>query len=530
MTFAAALATLSLAMTQPTDRPAAEPPVVQLPQGALSGAAEDEVASFKNIPYAAPPVGERRWRPPGEAPQWEDLRDATRYGALCIQATPQGDPGVGPLPMSEDCLTLNIWRPEAVSAPAPVMVWIHGGGLVNGSGTAALYDGSHLARQGMVVVTLNYRLGRLGFFDHPALVAERPADEAAGNYGLMDVIAALKWVRANIAAFGGDPANVTIFGESAGGAIVTRMMISPPARGLFDRAVVQSGLGRELQTPLDRRGAFDLPSARERGEAWAYGHNLMTAADLRAAPVEQLLSPAPVFANGDLSLIDGKIVTSTVEAAFRAGRQAPVPLIIGTNSAEFWWMKPTDRNGYGMIDDDMTWLERALITAAYGGEGGFDRGFLTDAVFAEPARWLARRHAAAGHPAYLYRFEVSSPDNPEPHGGATHAIERPYVFGTLALLPYSVRDADRAASEAMIGYWTAFARSGDPNGVGRPNWPMTVGGDTQMLQFRNEGPAATSLPEAGRLDLIEMFRERPHLISKPAITPPTSRPTASPST
>lgn len=230
---------------------------------------------------------------------------------------------------------------------------------------------------------MNYRLGRLGFFDHPALAAERPADEAAGNYGLMDVIAALQWVRANIAVFGGDPANVTIFGESAGGAIVTRMMISPSARGLFDRAIVQSGLGRELQTPLDRRGAYDLPSARERGEVWAHGHNLLTAADLRAAPVELLLTPAPVFANGDLSLIDGRIVPSTVEAAFRAGRQAPVPMVIGTNSAEFWWMKPTDRNGYGMIDDDLTWLERATITAAYGGEAGFDRGFITDAVFSE---------------------------------------------------------------------------------------------------------------------------------------------------
>ncbi|NBB63780.1 carboxylesterase family protein [Pseudomonas sp. ODNR1LW] len=527
MTIAGALATLSLIMAQPTDQAVAEQPIVQLPQGFLTGRNDDGIASFKNIPYAEPPLGERRWRPPGEAPRWEGQRDATVYGPICIQAAPQGDPGVGPLPMSEDCLNLNVWRPLDVDEPAPVMVWIHGGGLVNGSGTAALYDGSHLARQGMVVVTLNYRLGRLGFFDHPALAAERPADEPAGNYGLMDVISALTWVRNNIAAFGGDPANVAIFGESAGGAIVTRMMISPAARGLFDRAIVQSGLGRELQTPLDRRGAYDLPSARERGEVWAHSNGLKTAADLRAAPVEQLLTPAPVFANGDLSLIDGKIITSTVEAAFRASRQAPTPLIIGFNSAEFWWMKPTDRNGYGMIDDDMTWLERAMLTAAYGGEAGFDRGFLTDAVFAEPARRLARLHASAGHPAYLYRFDISSPDNPEPHGGATHAIERPYVFGTLPLLPYPVREADQAASEAMMGYWTAFARSGDPNGVGRPDWPMVEPSETRLIQFLNGGPVATPVPDSGRLDLIEMFRERPHPIVKPAITPPTSRPTAS---
>ncbi|WP_292116623.1 carboxylesterase family protein [Brevundimonas sp.] len=514
MTFAGALATLSLMMAQPTDQPPAEQPVLQIEQGVLAGQADEAVASFKNIPYAAPPVAERRWRPPGAAPHWEGQRDASTYGPLCIQATPQGDPGVGPLPMSEDCLNLNVWRPTDVSAPAPVMVWIHGGGLVNGSGTAALYDGAPLARQGMVVVTLNYRLGRLGFFDHPALAAERPADEPAGNYGLMDVIAALNWVKTNISAFGGDPTNVTVFGESAGGAIVTRLMISPPARGLFERAIVQSGLGRELQTPLDRRGAYDLPSARERGEVWAHGHNLVTAADLRAAPVEQLLTPAPVFANGDLTLIDGRIVPTTIEAAFRAGRQSPAPLIIGTNSAEFWWMKPTDRNGYGMIDDDMTWLERAMITAAYGGEANFDRAFMTDAVFSEPARRLARLHAAAGHDAYLYRFDISSPDNPEPHGGATHAIERPYVFGTLPLLPYPVRDADREASAAMMGYWTTFARSGDPNGVGRPAWPRISGEDTRLMWFRNDGPEAAPVPESARLDLLELFRGRPHIVSK----------------
>jgi len=517
MTFAGVLASLTLLMAQSAN------PVVHLDQGTLVGRTDADVAAFKNIPYAAPPVAERRWRPPGPAPTWDGERDASAYGPLCVQAVPQGDPGVGPLPMSEDCLNLNVWRPAGATEPAPVMVWIHGGGLVNGSGTAALYDGSHLARRGMVVVTLNYRLGRLGFFDHPALAAERPAREAAGNYGLMDVIAALKWVRANIAAFGGDAANVTIFGESAGGAIVNRLMISPPAQGLFDRAIVQSGLGRELQTPLDRRGAFDLPSARERGEVWAHGHNLITAADLRAAPAELTLTPPPLFANGDLTLIDGQIVPGTVVAGFRAGRQATVPYMVGTNSAEFWWMKPTDRNGYGMIDDDMTWLERATITAAYGGQAGFDRGFITDAVFTEPARLLARLHAAAGRPAYLYRFDVSSPDNPEPHGGATHAIERPYVFGTLEMLPYPVTDQDRAVSEAMMGYWTSFARSGDPNGVDRPEWPRAATRDTRLMMFRNAGAEAMVPPEDARLDWIELFRERRRVTQPQTPPPPTVR-------
>lgn len=503
MTIAGVFATLSLMMA-----PTADQPTVQIDQGVLIGRAEADVTAFKNIPYAAPPTGERRWRPPGAAPRWRGQRDAGTVGPICIQAPPGGDPGVGPLPMSEDCLNLNVWRPTSTIQPAPVMVWIHGGGLVNGSGTAPLYDGSNLARRGMVVVTLNYRLGRLGFFDHPALAAERPANEPAGNYGLMDVIAALKWVKANISAFGGDPENVTVFGELAGGAIVTKLMISPPARGLFDRAVVQSGLGRELQTPLDAKGPGGAPSARDRGAVWAYAAGLRTAADLRAAPPEMFLTPAPVFANGDLTLIDGKIVPTTVGAAFRAGRQARVPLIIGSNSAEFWWMRPTDRNGYGLIDDDMTWLERADIVQAYGGLEAFDKHVITDLVFSEPARRLARLHNAAGNRAWLYRFDVTSPENPEPHGGATHAIERPYVFGTLNTLPYPVEERDRKASDVMMSYWTAFARSGDPNGVGRPQWPRARGGDTQLLNFGNGGPTVTPVPFSARLDLLERFRER----------------------
>lgn len=503
MTIAGVFATFSLMMA-----PTADQPTVQIDQGVLIGRAEADVTAFKNIPYAAPPTGERRWRPPGAAPRWRGQRDAGTVGPICIQAPPGGDPGVGPLPMSEDCLNLNVWRPTSTTQPSPVMVWIHGGGLVNGSGTAPLYDGSDLARRGMVVVTLNYRLGRLGFFDHPALAAERPANEPAGNYGLMDVIAALKWVKANISAFGGDPENVTVFGESAGGAIVTKLMISPPARGLFDRAVVQSGLGRELQTPLDAKGPGGAPSARDRGAVWAYAAGLRTAADLRAAPPEMFLTPAPVFANGDLTLIDGKIVPTTVEAAFRAGRQARVPLIIGSNSAEFWWMRPTDRNGYGLIDDDMTWLERADIVQAYGGLEAFDKHVITDLVFSEPARRLARLHNAAGNRAWLYRFDVTSPENPEPHGGATHAIERPYVFGTLNTLPYPVEERDRKASDVMMNYWTAFARSGDPNGVGRPQWPRARGGDTQLLNFGNSGPTVTPVPFSARLDLLERFRER----------------------
>lgn len=488
-------------------------PVVEVltTDGVLVGRTNGQVQAFKGIPYAAPPVGAWRWRPPQPIEPWEGPHDAGNVGALCPQPPANGDPGVGPLPMSEDCLTLNVWSPLEAAEPAPVMVWIHGGGFNNGSGTAALYDGTALARRGVVVVTINYRLGRLGFFDHPALAAERPEGEPGGNYALMDMIAALKWVQANAGAFGGDPGRVTIFGESAGGAAVTRLMISPEARPLFHRAVVQSGLGRDTGTPLDRPSALGKPSLQDRGQAYAQRLGLTTpsAADLRAIPAETLLAPAPNFYGGDNLVIDGSVVQEDVEAAFAAGRQSPVPLIIGTNSAEFWWMKPSDLSPYGEIDDAMTPDERAAIVTAYGGEDGYNAHVVSDLAFNEPARHLARLHARAGHPTYLYRFDVVPDPNPEPHEGATHASERPYVFDNLATTNWPMGERDYRAAAAMADYWTRFAAAGDPNAEGRPVWPSFGAEPDRLLEFTNEGPVAKPIPFKERLDLIEAYYSRP---------------------
>ena len=481
--------------------PASPPdPRVEVSQGVLVGRAADGVDSFKGVPYAAPPVGPLRWRAPRPAAAWSEPRDAGKVGAICIQPPANGDNGVGPPPMSEDCLTLNVWTPEDRDKPLPVMVWIHGGGYANGSGTAALYDGTRLARRGVVVVTLNYRLGRLGFFDHPALAAERAAGEPAGNYGVMDMIAALEWVRDNIAAFGGDPDQVTIFGESAGGVAVTQLMVAPDARDLFDRAVVQSGLGRESGTRLDALAG--------RGERWAAPSGAVTAEGLRALPPEVFLTPAPSFYGGDLILTDGDVVPEDVEAAFAAGREAPVPFIIGTNSAEFWWMKPSDLSPYGALDDTMTDQERAAFLTAYGGQGGYDQAVLTDLVFSEPARRLARLHARNGHPAWLYRFDVVSAAMPEPHAGATHASERQYVFDNLTTSPWPTTGRDQRAADAMAGYWTTFAKTGDPNGGGRPAWPEFGDEPDRLLEFTNDGPVARPIPFADRLDLIEAYYAR----------------------
>lgn len=485
--------------------PGSEMPEVELGQGRLVGARYDHGVAFRNIPYAAPPVGPLRWRPPQTAPGWEGVRDATRPGAICVQAPANGDPGVGPLPMSEDCLTLNVWAPETAEG-LPVMVWIHGGGYNNGSGTAELYDGANLARREVVVVTINYRLGRLGFFDHPALAADRSAGEAAGNYGVMDQIAALEWVRDNIQAFGGDPDAVTVFGESAGGVAVTQLMVAPAARGLFHKAVVQSGLGRQRSALLDQDRP-GRPSPQSLGEAFARSAGLTEASadQLRSLPAERLLTPTPAFYTDNL-IVDGRVLPEDVVEAFAAGRQAPVPLILGTNSAEFWWIRPVDAGAYGRIDDAMTAGEYGALIAAYGGQDGYDADIVSDLVFTEPARHLARLHARAGHPTFLYRFDVVAASNPEPSGGATHASERPYVFDNLHTVGRLMGERDRRAATAMADYWTGFAKSDRPNGAGLPEWPRFD--VDQMLEFTNDGPRALPIPNAERLDLIERFYGR----------------------
>lgn len=502
------LAAVALMMSPPQSDRAG--PVARTEQGVLVGAAAQGVESYKGVPFALPPVGPLRWRMPQAPERWDGERSAADYGAICIQPPSNGDPGVGPLPMSEDCLTLNVWTPvDRGGEPLPVMVWIHGGGYNNGSGTAGLYDGANLAKRGVVVVTINYRLGRLGFFDHPALAAERAAGEPAANYGLMDQIAALQWVRDNAAAFGGDPGNVTIFGESAGGAAVTQLMIAPSARGLFHRAVVQSGMGRQrsAELALDRPGR---PSAQSLGRTWARGAGLpveATADDLRAVPAERLLNPMPAFYSDNL-IVDGLVLTEDVAEAFAAGRQAPVPLILGANSAEFWWIRPSDAGAYGRTDDAMTEAEHDALLAAYGGAEGYDQHVVSDLIFNEPERYLARLHAAAGHPTYLYRFDVVPDSNPEPSGGATHASERPYVFDNLHTVGRPMGERDDRAATAMADYWTTFAARGNPNAPGRPVWPEFGAAPDRLLDFTNEGPVAKPIPHAARLDLIEAFYSR----------------------
>lgn len=481
---------------------------MQIGEGLLVGRLSLGVESYRGVAYAKAPTGMLRWRPPQPVKGWQGPRDAGYVGPICVQPPANGDRGVGPLPMSEDCLTLNIWVPQSRPEPLPVLVWIHGGGYNNGSGTAALYDGSSLARRGSVIVTLNYRLGRLGFFDHPALAAERDDSEPAGNYGVMDMIEALRWLHQHIEAFGGDPSSITVFGESAGGLAVSQLMVSPAARGLFANAVIQSGLGRQTSAHISEM----LPgrsSAQARGAIWAQSQAIEpSAAVLRALPAERLLHPAPDFFGGDLILIDEHIVPRDVEAAFAQGLQAPVPLMIGTNSAEFWWMKPSDPTSYGALDDGFSSSQRAALAEAYGGQDELDAHLISDMVFNEPARHLARLHAGAGYPTWLYRFDVVSVAMPEPHDGATHASERPYVFDNLQHSSWPTDDRDQRAASLMGDYWSSFARSGDPNGEARPLWPDFRSMPDHLLEFGNDGASVKPVPFRNRLDLIESFHDQ----------------------
>ena len=478
--------------------------LVKTESGLVLGGAADDVVAFKGIPYAAPPVGDLRWRAPRPAPAWSGTLTADKYGAICMQKYDAKDNGVGAPPMSEDCLTLNVWRPFARSArPLPVMVWVHGGGFVNGSGTAALYDGSALARRGVVVVTLNYRLGRFGFFAHPALTREGRG-QPVGNYGLMDQIAALKWVKANIAGFGGDPKAVTLFGESAGGMSVNQLMISPAARGLFKRAIVESGVGREYSTRLNETNPMGQPSAEAAGAAFAksLGAQGDDPAALRAIPAEKILAagdPAPLGGSGPI--IDGQIVTMDVSDAFAKGLEAKVPYIVGSNSLEF----PIPAKGVEKMLGDLTRLtpdQRAKIEAAYGDKDAFALNIVSDVIFTEPARHLAALHAKNGQPTWLYRFSVLSPAVRSILKGAPHASERQYVFQTLGASPWPTGEQDKAAAAVMSAYWADFAKTGDPNGAGRPAWPAYSAEQDRLLDFTNDGPVAGKVPHPERLDAL----------------------------
>ena len=468
-------------------------PLVRTEAGTVRGESKGNMNIFKGLPYALPPVGARRWQPPGKMPTWQGVREATAFGPACYQ--PANDPGSiyawKPMPMSEDCLTLNIWAP-AKARREPVLVWIHGGALLTGSSADTLYDGTSLSERGVIVVSINYRLGVLGYLAHPALSAESTTG-ISGNYGLQDQIAVLRWVKANIAAFGGDPSNVTIAGESAGGLSAMYLMASPLARGLFQKAIVQSAY--MISTPELREARFGSASAEAIGSALADTLGAKDVAGLRAMDAGELTIAAAHAGYAPFGTIDGQVLPRQLVDVFDRGEQARVPILAGFNSGEIRSLRflaapvPADRSTYeSSIRDryaDMAGeflrlypvsdMEQSVMATA------------RDAMYGWTAERLAAKQTALGVGAYLYYFDHGYPAADAGGLHAFHASELPYVFGTADGTPrlWPKVPAERAEvklSAAMMDYWTAFARDGVPSANHEARW-APYGTDRAYMAF-----------------------------------------------
>lgn len=446
--------------------------------GPLVGTREEGVTVFKGVPYAAPPVGELRWRMPHPVVPWTAPRAANAFGASCPQPARQDRPTpVGRT--DEDCLYLNVWSPDTAGRH-PVLVWIHGGAFRVGSGSQPIYDGAAFAERGVVLVTFNYRLGRFGFFAHPALGDDQ------GNFGLADQIAALAWVRDNIASFGGDPDRVTVFGESAGGASVLHLLVSRAAEGLFRAAILQSGGGHQIDRRLDAaRGA--RPSLVDEGVAWARTQRLGdAAAALRAASTQQVLGSMRVEGGiGAVApVIDGRLVTADPGVLLAKGTFNRVPVLVGANSHEASVLAAFGTDAEDVVANAA--VDPAGVAAAYGDLEGerLAATLFGDATFVAPARHVARSVARAGESAWLYHFDYVLARRRGQVPGAGHGSEIPFVFATLAQLPFAnalVAAEDRRVADTMHRYWVNFATQGDPNGKGLPRWPVVKPGDETTL-------------------------------------------------
>ena len=446
------------------------PPVVHTREGDVQGAVDRGVFSYRGIPYAAPPVGGLRWKEPRAAASWQGVRRADTFGNACIQ-TPGlsqangGDPG----PLSEDCLYLNVWTPKAdSSARLPVMVWIHGGAYIFGSGSVEIYNGSPLAKKGAVVVTLNYRLGQLGFFAHTSLEKESPGGPA--NFGLLDQIAALQWVQRNIEQFGGDPRNVTIFGQSAGAKSVLSLFASPMARGLFQKGIAMSSYGLPDAT---RERAIDA-GARAASALGLAGANA-TMEQLRAVPAEkfgqlkgQEVSTSPVPISGD------NVLPESLQDVFAAGKEAPLPLILGNTSDDSSVVV-----AFGVNPEELLGklgASHIFVKALYPGvrdQQELGRQVVRDAVFTMPVRWIADRHAKLA-PTWRYYFDYTAVRNrPKFPNGVPHGSEIIYPLDTGDIYEGTrdiFTDADRDYAGRVSGYWFEFARTGKPASPRGPEW------------------------------------------------------------
>lgn len=509
----------SLAMSQSTQTQASSP-VVQAPAGAVRGTFENGINIFKGIPFAEAPVGPLRWRAPVPKAKWSGVRDATSFGPACVQ--PEGKlnniyASASPPPMSEDCLSLNVWAP-ANARNAPVFVWIYGGALWGGASLDPVYDGQKFADRGIVFVSINYRLGPLGWLAHPELSAESK-DGISGNYGLLDQIAALRWVKRNISAFGGDPSNVTIAGESAGGLSVMYLLASPPARGLFSKAIAESAY--MISTPELKEARYGAPSAEAAGVALAQKLQAPNLAALRAMDPAKLTAGASAAGYAPFGAVDGKILPRQLVDVFDRGEQARVPTLAGFNSGEIrslMILAPPPaasaddyvkriRDAYGDLADRFLQLypadsmKESILAAS------------RDGLYGWTAERLARKQADVGVPSYLYLFDHGYPaaDQAGLHG--FHASELPYVFGTFDKTPPlwpKIPDtaSEHALSDAMIDYWTSFAKTGHPVAAHAPAWQSFAQSGSYMHFAETPVLQTNLMPDMYALNEEVMCRRR----------------------
>lgn len=480
---------------------------VRLEAGMVSGiaSATPDVQVFKGIPYAAPPTGDQRWRAPKPAAHWEGVRKADAFSPVCMQGANTG---------SEDCLYLNVWTAAKASGEKrPVMVWIYGGGYYTGSGSQSMYDGEALAKKGAVIVTINYRLGEFGFFSYPGLTTESDR-RGAGNFGVMDSIAALQWVQKNIAAFGGDPKRVTVFGESAGAGLVANLMTIPQSKGLFERAIGESSAWSTATiAPLPT-----LAEAEAKGEKLAQQLGAKSLAELRALPAADIQKSG----RGDGPVVDGWLIREDPSKVFAAGKQLEVPVLTGSNRDESFGANPRDaqafiesaRKRYGDLADNFLKVypastdEEAKESAFYAGR---------DEMAFVMRNW-ARLESKQGKKSYAYFFTEQPPlvpgrggrgggaFGPGPHGSAVHVSEILYVFNHLDnSRPWT--DQDRQVADTMSSYWVNFATTGDPNGKGLAKWAPYDDKTKAPMVFGNspEGPQA---PREDRLAFFQSYFDK----------------------
>lgn len=525
VTLLATLFAMFWIVTTPRDR---DGPVISTPQGSVQGViTPNDIHNIKGIPFAAAPIGDLRWRPPTPAAKWNNVRDASKFGNMCMQSS--GDGGgfldlmierhglssfrkflirravsaSGPSEMSEDCLFLNIRTPnldedgKIKNAALPVMVWIHGGGHQFGSGDFSMYQGDALPQKGVVLVTINYRLGAFGYMAHPALSADDPRG-VSGNYGTLDQIAALEWIRSNISAYGGDPNNVTIFGESAGAWSVTELMSAPAAKGLFHKAIGQSGastyhLGQMAEEPTDWVSGYEGGLMMSE----ALGLKNPTAKDLRAVNADDIISALTFEMTESFHHVkDGVVFPKNVGHAFQDKDYYAVPTMFGYNSDESTVFFPSDPNPTLWVADFPKEGRTAQLAALrphfgndsetlldkYGLDTDFDSGgeqMMGDEIFGVNVRLVSKINTARGIPAYSFVF-TRVPPNEDQTIGAFHFAETQFVFGTPQKI-FGYSDEDAELSELMQNYWVNFATTGNPNGEGLPNWPEYADGNWMQL-------------------------------------------------